>query len=84
MEKERKSRLPEEMQSPAAREPETDSIADGIAGTGRVDDAMAEVGCRLSDEELEARLDAFVAHLPAELTPQQIAVLHRQTERNKK
>lgn len=36
-----------------------------------------------TDEELEARLDAFVAHLPAELTPEQIEVLRRQTARSK-
>lgn len=79
MEKERKTMFPDEMPAPAAREPEADSIVDGMAVDG-----MAVEGCRLSDEELEARLDAFVAHLPAELTPQQIEVLRRQTERNKK
>lgn len=36
-----------------------------------------------TDEELDARLDAFVAHLPAELTPEQIEVLRRQTARSK-
>lgn len=32
-----------------------------------------------TDEELDERLDAFVAHLPAELTPEQIEVLRRRT-----
>lgn len=35
-----------------------------------------------TDEELDERLDAFVAHLPAELTPEQIEVLRRQTARS--
>lgn len=78
MEKERKPRLPDEMQVPAGRHRENDGITDGLV------DGMAVEGCCLSDEELEARLDAFVAHLPTELTPQQIEVLRRQTERNKK
>lgn len=79
MEKERKTRFPEGMPAPAAGDREDDGIVDGM-----VEDCTAVEGCRLSDEELEARLDAFVAHLPAELTPQQIEVLRRQTERNKK
>ena len=79
MEKERKTRFPDVMPASAARDREDDGIVDGM-----VEDGMAEEGCRLSDEELEARLDAFVAHLPAELTPQQIEVLRRQTEREAK